>query len=154
MHDFYRQLGFSTIPIKPGTKQPACEWKGYTERKPTTEEIKSWSKYHVAIVMGRVSGFVGIDADSKENARKLWEALPPTTMVTQTPNGGHLIFRCDEEIRPAVKAKVKGIECDIRGECSYLLAAPSIHPSGKPYSRWGSWTDAPMFDKSWIEKKR
>lgn len=140
------------IPIKPGTKKPMVDWKEYTERHATTEEIQSWTNCGVGLVMGRISGFIGVDADTRESAKRLWDSLPATSMVTQTPNGGHLIYRCDEEIRPAVKTHIKGIQCDIRGESSYLVAAPTIHPTGKPYSRWGKWKDAPEFDKSWIEK--
>ncbi len=150
--EFYLALGFSLIPIRPMSKQPAVNWKEFTERMPTADELASWTRFGVGLVMGRISGFVAVDADTKENARKLFKLLPPTTMVTLTPNGGHFFFRTTEMIRSAVKTLVKGIACDIRAEGSYVVAAPSIHPSGKPYQRWGSWTDAPMFDESWVER--
>jgi len=149
--DFYRERGFSVIPLIPGTKKPAIKWKEYTERHATDEEIHSWTRLDIGLVMGKISGYVGIDADTKIDARHLYNILPLTTMVTQTANGGHLIYRTNEEVAPAVKTTIKGIQCDIRGEGSYLVAAPSLHPTGESYRRWGEWKQPPFFQQEWIE---
>ena len=37
---FYEDLGFSFVPIIPGTKSAAVPWKHLQERHPTEEEIR------------------------------------------------------------------------------------------------------------------
>ena len=52
----YRALGLSVIPIRPGTKKPACKaWTPYQQCLATESELTDWfadGKHGIAIVMG------------------------------------------------------------------------------------------------------
>ena len=94
-----------------------------------------------------------MDVESLEDGRKLYKRLPRTEAIALTARGVHLYFRTSSEIRPRVKATVKGIQADIRAECSYVLIPPSLHPSGARYRWVQEWDKAslPEFKEDWIE---
>ena len=104
--------------------------------------------------MGQISGLVAIDADSMEAARELYRKLPRTAMITKTANGAHFLYRLTKGqiVPPRVKTQILGVPVDIRGEGSYVVAAPSIHPSGKRYQRVGRWelVSVPCFQMDWL----
>lgn len=157
----YRGLGISVIRLRPRSKQPHGPWQEFTRRLPTREEINSWFAHadfgepNIGGVMGRVSGYVAIDADNRPDAQRLQTLLPATSMVTVTPRGAHFIFRIrpDQIVRPRVNARVLGVPGDVRGEDSYVTLAESLHPCGDRYKRLGSWdpAHAPFFDETWID---
>jgi len=144
---FYVSKGLSVIPIKWGDKTPILpSWKPYQGRLPTEEELREWfsgGESNVAIVTGRVSGnLVVIDFDSKEEYEKWLSQLPSHlaravgwTWVVETGKGVHVYFRLKEAgLVPRTKPRVAGRPVDIKGEGGYVLAPPSLHPSGKRYT--------------------
>jgi hypothetical protein len=153
--------GINAFPLSYRAKRPPSgfRWKPLTERRVTEDEIRAWFctdvKTNIALLCGRISGVMAIDADSKNSARQLFGVLPRTPAMQRTPNGGHFLYRLPEgaELFPAVKTTIKGIECDVRGEASYIACAPSVHPSGKPYA-WVCWPwnlrDVPEFNPAWL----
>jgi len=156
---FYRQRGLSILPIRPETKAPALDsWKFLQERLPTGEEIVRWWQHTrdgIAILCGSVSGVIAVDADSPAKAEELCKRLPRTEMMTRSsPGKGHLYYRIAEGIVIPTRIRIGGLPVDLKGEGSYCLAAPSIHPNtGKPYERRGSWDigRVPWFDPAWID---
>jgi len=154
--------GINAFPLQHRSKKPAkgFEWKPLTQRRVTEDEIRQWfcekTRTNIALLCGQISGVAAVDADSRENARQLFSVLPRTPAMQKTPNGGHFLFRLPEglEVPPSVKTTVKGIQADIRGEASYIVIAPSLHPTGKPY-QWVNWSwnlnDVPEFDPEWID---
>jgi len=147
------------VPIERGTKHPpeGFPLKRYFGRLATGDELRCWfatEKYELALVMGSVSGVIGIDVDSEEKAQALSKKLPKTEMMTKTPRGRHFIYQIarDQIVPNRVGANVLGVEADMRGEHSILLASPSIHPIGGHYERVGRWelVDVPYYDSAWI----
>ena len=143
----YHSLGFSIFPLKPRSKQPAVKtWKPYQEQPPTEEEVRKWfkdGKRNIAIVTGRVSNnLVVIDFDNEEvfkefikklhKHRKLDGALNYTWIV-KTGKGYHIYVKLQSpDLVPRTKPRLKpGL--DIKAEGGYVVAPPSIHPSGKRY---------------------
>jgi hypothetical protein len=106
--------------------------------------IRHWwglqPNYNVAVACGVVSGIFVIDVDSLDaelELRKLEKEhgqLPPTVEVI-TARGRHLYFKAPEvPVRNSAGKIAPGI--DVRGDGGYVLAPPSIHPSGRAYA-WG-----------------
>lgn len=150
---FYRERNLCTIPIRPGTKQPAIPWTEYQKRLPTEEELVDWFAERpngMAIVCGPVSGVIAIDIDGK-SGRELFTRLPKSDMMTRSSSGkGHVYLRIREGQVVSTRIRIHGILADLKGDRSYCLAAPSIHPvTGKPYERIGSWDldKVPFFDE-------
>ena len=154
--------GENTFPLSYRSKKPpkGFEWKSLTQRRVTEDEIREWFcseiRTNIALLCGQISGIVAVDADTRDNARDLYRVLPKTSAMQKTPNGGHFLYRWPEgaDIGPMVKTTIKGIQCDIRGEASYIAIAPSIHPTGKQYE-WINWPwnlkDVPEFDPEWVD---
>jgi hypothetical protein len=155
---FYRERGLSIVPIRPGTKAAAADWKEFQERLPTSGEIERWwtqTRHGIAIVCGRVSGVVAVDADSEDKTRELSRRLPKTEAMTRSsPGKGHLYYRIAEGVVVPTRIRLGGMLVDLKAEGSYCLAAHSVHPvTGQPYARIGSWDmeKVPYFDRSWID---
>ena len=146
----YRDCGWRPIPIQANGKEPLIRWKKYQEQSPTVEEINQWwNKWpdaNVAILSGRGSGFVVIDIDSSAGEEAFLEVVGDLSTATSvTANGTHRLFQYPEV---PLGNKVRCLEgMDIRGDAGYIVAPPSIHPSGCQY-RWddasGRGLDCPL----------
>ncbi|MHB9133315.1 MAG: bifunctional DNA primase/polymerase [Armatimonadota bacterium] len=160
----YLQAGLSVIPIRgDGSKAPAIEWKEFTERPPTEDEVQqgfSSGTNGIGIICGSVSSnLIVIDCDdgaAHEDFVSLCRAsglggLLEQAVKVQTPrlNGGfHYFFRCEEPVPRSEKLAKRTIineqgetelKCVIetKGEVSYVVGPgshPKVHPSGKPYT--------------------
>lgn len=155
---FYRERELSILPCVYAGKTPKLPWKEFQGRLPTVEEIESWcrERINVAIVTGAVSKIVAIDPDSEAAARYVAKKFGGSPMRTKATRGEHLYYKHPGVMIPN-KAKLKGIELDVRGDGGYVLAAPSVHPSGAIYERLGDWDNIdklPVFDPSWIGEER
>lgn len=128
----YRDKGFSVIPIKPASKEPAIYWKEYQSRLPSYDELDKWknmweSGANIGVICGRVSGnLIVLDLDSQREFDNFKEEYPDLikTWIVKTNRGYHIWLKCKD-------TESKGI---IRGEMRYVLAPPSIHPSGAKYT--------------------
>ena len=138
--------GVSFIPIQPGSKRPAFEllpiggdgkpiWSPYTERLPTEKEATRWfssGKYGIAMVCGGVSGNLLIFDFDQVKAAKKWAAkyrsLVGGAPIVKPSRGWHLWIRTDQPVHCR-----RGDGYDLKGERSYVLSPPSIHPSGIKY---------------------
>lgn len=143
----YLNKGLSVIPLLPREKRPAIPWKEYQSRLPTEEEVKEWfsKDRNIGIVCGRVSGnLVVIDFDSVELFDEWYKRIDSeypelrdvvmSTWIVETGKGIHVYLRLsDPSLVPSTKVKVEGKPIDIKGEGGYVVAPPSIHPSGKEY---------------------
>jgi hypothetical protein len=143
--DRYQKWGFSTIPIRYRDKKPTIEWGEYQTRMPDNAELGDWftdPETNIAIVCGAVSGnLVVLDFDAEElyeDFKKSWPGSRPveeTTPVVKTGGGGHHVYIRVEELPQLFhpKGDQRKTTPDIQSEGGYVLAPPSIHPSGKPY---------------------
>jgi len=133
----YWKAGFAVIPLVPKTKnQPAFSFKKYSEKMPTEQEINDWIKkypdYNIAILTGNVSNLAVIDVDGKDGLEAIKTRNLPKTWVVETQRGWHYYFRLnDKKVGLAVGFLP---HVDLRGNGGYVVAPPSLHSSGKPYS--------------------
>src|SRR5262249_32649862 len=93
--------------------------------------------YNVAVATGRVSNiFVvdidGVDAEAELRKLEAKHGLLPATVESITANGRHIWFRYSAPVSNSVSKVAPGI--DVRGDNGYVLAPPSVHPSGKRYA--------------------
>ena len=140
--DWYLRLGFSLIPLKPRSKEPAVSsWKTYQERRPTDGEIGGWKRLNgnLAVVTGSVSGnLVVMDFDDYGVYEKVFPKhgeLERATFVVKTSRGVHVYIRSAKE--PGQTEKYKDTKFEYRANGSYVVAPPSTHPDGCEYRRIG-----------------
>lgn len=135
----YLERGFSIIPLNPKDKKPAIRsWKPYQEKLPSMDDINDWfgngSNNNIGIVTGKISKIAVVDLDCEEALKYAKDNNFPKAPTVQTGKGYHLYYRYQEGIRNFQKRDdLPGI--DLRGDGGYVVAPPSIHPSGKEY-RW------------------
>ena len=158
----YRDYGFSFLPLS-GKRPRLPSWKELTECRPTHGEIVAWfgdlaerkAAPNIGIICGRISRVVVLDADDEETAALLALSLPATEMRTRTAKGIHFYYQITEDQIVPPRVRIAGLQLDVRGEGSYAVAPPSIHPTtGKPYEKIGSWNlvDVPYFDLTWFDR--
>jgi putative DNA primase/helicase len=110
----------------------------------TTDEAKirrwwrMWPTANVAIRTGAVSGLVAVDVDPPKGGAESLTDLEqsyhplPETVQQLTGRGQHYVFA-----HPGVYVKsgvdTVGPGLDIRGDGGYILAAPSLHETGRRY---------------------
>ena len=159
----YLSVGYSVIPLCPRDhagcdrkhietcdtpgKRPLLPWKEYQSRRPDEQVVKALFKRNshanVGIVMGPVSGLLGLDIDGKagiELLTKLSGGHLATTLQFNTPGGGlRLLFNWPE----GLDVKIKSFKDDYGKEAirilslgSQTVAPPSMHACGKRYA-WG-----------------
>jgi len=133
----YIQSGFSIIPLKPREKNPLIKWARFQKTKPTEKEISTWwsrwPKANIGLITGAVNRLVVFDEDGEKAAKIIKEGggLPPGPQSV-TSKGRHYLFR-----HPGFSVQNdvnKKLDLDIRGDGGYIVAPPSVHPSGHVYS--------------------
>lgn len=119
-------MGFRTLPIKPGSKEPATAHgvKDATDDDAATDAYYATHSKHGIGIAG--DGFVIFDFDVKDGIDGRDQLLGwnlPDTLCQTTPSGGyHMIYRTDEEIRPSVN---QALAVDVRGWHSYIVCDPT-----------------------------
>lgn len=147
----YRGRGWSVIPLKPKDKRPLIKWEEFQSRLPSLEELHSWfdhTENNLAIVTGKVSDLTVIDADSEEAVELCGQLGIDTGPQVTTGKGKHFYCQYLEGSRNFAKRKeLPGI--DLRSEGGYVVAPPSIHPSGALYT-WYSFNIALPRLPKWV----
>ena len=141
--EFYKRLGFNVIPLKARSKEPVIKWSEFETRKTTEEELKQWfskEDVNVGIVCGSVSGnLIVLDFESLEAFKRFFEKTPDeladSTLVVKTARGFHLYVKTD---KPISSFKIPELQLDVKGEGGYVVAPPSIHPTGVKYEFLGN----------------
>ncbi len=130
----YVALGFSVIPVRPGSKEPAIgTWGGYQKRAANDGELARWfgDGRGVAIICGAVSGGLAVRDFDSMPAYEAWAgahpALAKTLPTVATARGRHVYGRL-----PGAKTRKLG-DGELRGEGGYVVAPPSVHPDGPRY---------------------
>lgn len=170
----YVRRGWPVFPLHTPAESGACSCAAGQEcRSPgkhprtrrglkdaTTDEAqvrawwRKWPQANVGLAMGRVSGLVALDVDPRAGGdASLAELFDehgafPATLEALTGGGGfHFLFA-----HPSVSFKnsssVLGEGLDIKTDGGYIVAAPSLHASGKRYAWRG--TAAPSPIPSWL----
>ena len=133
---FYAKKGWDVFPCLPGDKKPAVKWADVATKD--NEQIVDWWKHqpnaNIGIATGARSGLVVIDIDTAHDGEESAKGLAlPETVTAHTGGGGrHLLYaHPGREIRNSASKLAKGI--DVRGDGGYIVAPPSLHPSGNHY---------------------
>jgi hypothetical protein len=138
--------GWSLIPIKPGTKEPACTWKEFQRVRPTETQLHKWfgdhSSYGLAVILGAVSGgLVCRDFDTMESYNTWALAHPDLAAILPTiatVRGRHVYFIADD-----LQFRDLG-DGEYRGDSHYCLLPPSRHPEGTDYAWLTPLPDGPV----------
>lgn len=149
----YLKRGWSVCPAIPRDKKPLlndgnkyahlknwhCTWSEYQKHLPTVEEVTEWwtrwPDANIIIITGQVSGIIVLDVDGPEGQKSLDDLVAaggiPPTPVSSTGKGFHYLFKHPGGDLRNFARKLPGL--DFRGDGGYIIAPPSIHPSGKQY---------------------
>jgi hypothetical protein len=161
----YLALGWSVIPLCPPDhvgvgkehgrnckskgKAPLVPWAAFQKRYATEDEVREWWKHwpnaNVGVVLGTISGMIGLDIDGPAGEAALASLAGnelPQTLEFVTPGGGRrLLYLCSDEteIRPFQLSGGNKQEVRLLGDGSQTVAPPSRHVSGGYYQ----WSIAP-----------
>ena len=152
---WYCEHGFAIFPLKPRSKVPATvhgmnDW--FDDPESARELWGKFPDYNIGIVCGAPShGLLVLDldvSDEKDGRKTLatWERsrgnLPETAMAITGGGGRHYLYRTSRtNIRPSAN---HDLGVDVRCDGSYIVAPPSVHPSGSLYEWWESPKDTPV----------
>jgi len=130
LFELCHRLNLVPIPLKPKSKGPLVKWSA-EHWQPSPAELESWASIP-GINWGARGGenLAAIDIDSEDEYFRFiaTHRLPPDCPVVKTGRGYHISVK---PRRPIRSQRVNGIELKCLG--SYVVAPPSIHPSGSPY---------------------
>lgn len=138
----YRARGWSVLPLRTGDKRPLLQWDSLQKMRPSAGDIcewfRRWPNANIGIVTGEISNLIVLDIDPKHGGNDALERLEhrfgplPATVEAVTGGGGrHLYFVHPGRIIHNRTGIAPGI--DLRGDGGYVVAPPSIHPTGRPY---------------------
>jgi hypothetical protein len=135
----YAAYGFSVFPCLPRAKEPAVKRGFYaaTTNPETIRRLFRSGDCNVAIRTGMASHVWAIDSDGEVGEASLCaleakHGTLPATWQSLTARGRHIWFCCDDPVPSSAARIAPGI--DARGDGGYILAPPSIHPTGARYS--------------------
>lgn len=121
----YFEMGFSVIPLVYGGKEPLIGWKRYQTERPSRDEVERWFEkdVNIGIVTGKTSGIVVLDID-----RTSVDVDVDPGCVVKTGRGIHIYCKYNSCVKSSI---VSGVE--IKSDGTYVVAPPSLHPSGSLY---------------------
>ena len=125
----YRKLGLMPIPLKPRSKEPLVKWGN--DWHPTPEDIGRWfasPRVNVAVRCGENIAALDFDSEASFHEFIATHDLPQNCPLVKTGRGYHIWLRPTKPIRSQV---INGVEIKCLG--SYIVAPPSLHPSGIRY---------------------
>ncbi len=138
----YLARGWSVLPLRARDKRPLAVWEPLQNSRPSAEQVTDWfSRWpdaNIGIVTGEISNLIVLDIDPEHGGDVSLDRLErqygrlPATIETITGGGGrHLYFAHPSGFVRNRTGLAQGI--DLRGDGGYIVAPPSIHPSGQPY---------------------
>ena len=133
------------LPIAPASKRPpkGFSWEPYQHRLPDEAEIeqwwRQWPRAGVGIITGKISNLVVLDVDTRKgaDANAIFEQYPTGSVCRTGSGGGHFYYAYpsdQEHISNAVgreNGQPNGL--DLRADGGYVVAPPTLHPSGQRY---------------------
>ena len=132
--------GLRVFPCRPHDKRPATA-HGVKDATIDPGAIERWWRqepnFNIGVATGAVSGIMVVDVDdidAEAELKKLEDqnGALPATVETVTARGRHLFFKWPErDVRNSAGKIAPGV--DVRGTGGYIVAPPSLHPSGKRY---------------------
>lgn len=136
--NYYRR-GWFVIPAVYMAKRAEVSWIQYRRDKPSLEQVGSWFgdevNHNLGIICGQVSdGLVVLVFNREEDFAPFFsgEDILTKTPVARSKRGNHVYLKTDQTVTSRIFA---GGRFEVKGESTYVVAPPSIHPSGCQY-RW------------------
>lgn len=139
----YAKRGWAVLPLTPQAKQPLGKLVPHGLKDATTDEdriVRWWQgdpMANIGIRTGVASGLVVLDIDPRncgsENLRELEQQngeLPHTVMSLTGGGGMHIFFHHPGGF---IKSKTLAPGVEVKADGGYVVAPPSIHPSGEAY---------------------
>ncbi len=125
----YLSWNLSVIPLKRNSKSPTIQWKTFQKKRMSIDEIENYIWENIAIITGKISSIVVIDADTEETVSFLeenFDVFKKTTKV-KTRRGIHYYFYIYDYISEISTQKIykDNIRIDIKADGSYVVAPPS-----------------------------
>lgn len=135
----YADQSWFVMPLKPKSKEPAKFLRhGYLDATLDKQKIQDWfadPNTNIGIGLAQ-SSLVVLDFDFRncKGNRKFYELLErcfaSNTYVVRTADGYHCYYYTEPHHKNFKGKLIDGIDIKHRG---YVVAAPSIHPSGVTY---------------------
>jgi hypothetical protein len=138
----YLARGWSLLPLRSHDKRPLVAWEPLQSSHPSAEQVADWfgrwPDANIGIVTGEISNLIVLDIDPKhggdaslDRLERQFGQLPATIEVTTGGGGHHFYFAHPGGLIRSRAGLAQGV--DLRGDGGYIVAPPSIHPSGHPY---------------------
>lgn len=139
----YLAQGWSVLPLRAHDKRPLILWEHLQHERPSEEEVTEWFRRwpdaNIGIVTGEISNLIVLDIDPKhggdvalEQLEQRFGPLAPTVEAFTGGGGRHLYFAHPTGLTRNRAGLAQGI--DLRGDGGYIVAPPSIHPTGRAYA--------------------
>ncbi|NIU02184.1 MAG: hypothetical protein GWN01_15170, partial [Nitrosopumilaceae archaeon] len=100
--EWYRNQGWSIIPIETNGKKPIVNWKTYQEKPATKKLTKEWFRKseenlgcvrpNIGVVCGKVSGITVMDIDTQEIEDDFINTYGDKYPIVKTGKGYHIYF--------------------------------------------------------------
>lgn len=138
--EFARE-GWPVFPCQPSSKRPATG-RGFLDATTSEKKIREWWRRR-PLNIGLPTGikFIALDADSESAVNTVRSFGTKETPTVKTARGFQWYLKIpDFECRGNAGIIAEGI--DVRGVGGYVVAPPSIHPTGPTYE----WLDKTILD--------
>lgn len=144
---FYASRGWPVFPLKPRGKEPLGTLAPHGLKDATTDTAaicRWWSQVadaNIGLATGARAGIWVLDIDAGKGGDESLKELEarhgklPDTCESLTGGGGrHLLFAWPRGAVVRNTTRLAGLDgLDVRGEGGYIVAPPSVHPSGWDY---------------------
>jgi hypothetical protein len=148
--------GFQVFPLQFASKEPLKGSRGFKDATGNAAVLRRWFgsrvERNIGIRTGAVSRLWVLDVDDPAAlaALEAGHGRLPLTRIVATSRGRHYWFRNGKTTVPNSASKVAP-DIDVRGEGGYVLAPPSVHPTGVVYE-WAN--DAPLVEApAWLVER-
>jgi hypothetical protein len=139
----YLARGWSVLPLRARDKRPLIRWEQLQSKRPSGHDVETWFRRwpdaNLGIVTGEISNLIVLDIDPKHGGdvslarlERRFTAMPITVEATTGGGGRHLYFAHPGGLTRNRVGLAQGL--DLRGDGGYIVAPPSIHPSGRRYT--------------------
>lgn len=136
----YDAWGLCVIPLRPRDKRPPerFAWGAYQMRRSARPEWEAWwsgeEPNNIGILTGHISSDLAVlDCDDEESYRHAISTFPllAESATVRSGRGFHVYLRLREA--PTILWEYNGARNHLKGAGGYVVAPPSIHPSGRRY---------------------
>jgi len=139
----YASRRWLVFPVKPKDKRPLTKnglKDATTDHKQIRKWWSQWPDANIGIKTGKESGLWVLDIDGdtgKESFARLIKDHGdlPATLAVATGKRLYFYFSYPPDAKISNRAGKIAPGIDVRGDGGYVIAPPSVHPSGREY-RW------------------